>query len=246
MKKLEPGTRIIIGKNSVKEVLSWAAERITTFLSTKEPHLLLGSDSAKQYRWQKVDFDSLSDLVKSDSHQGIAVVVKEPQRLDFKNTIKKLALKEKAVVAVLSSVQDPHHLGAIFRAAEAFGIDLLLWSTQHSTGITPAVTKVAVGATELVPYCEISNINDAIRKLKEAGFWVIAAEPGEKQQHLADFKFPTHSAIVLGAEGEGIPRLTLELSDFQVAISQMGKIDSISLSQAAAIFFHESQRAPNN
>ena len=241
MKKLEHGTRLVIGKNSVKEALRWAPDRVVSCLATKEPRSLLGEDLDSQHSWQKIDFDSLTDLAKSDSHQGIALIVREAQKLDLKPTLKTLAAKEKSRIVVLTTVQDPHHLGAIFRAAEAFGIDLIIWSSQHSTGLTPSVTKVAVGATELVPYCEVSNVNDAIRKLKDAGFWIVAADPGPDHQSLSGFEFPGHSVIVLGAEGEGIPRLTLELSDFRVAIPQSGKIDSISLSQAAAVFMYQAQ-----
>lgn len=240
--KIERGTRLIIGKNSVREVLRWAPERILHFFSTKEPTAMLDDGNAANFTWKKLEYDELSDLAGSDSHQGLSVVVRERNRASFKEILKELVIKEKCRVVLLSSVQDPHHLGAIFRAAEVFGIDLIVYSAQHSTGITPAVTKVAVGATELVPHCEVSNINDALRKLKEAGFWVVAAEPGNDQQDLAKFDFPRQTAIVFGAEGEGIPKLTLELSDFRVAISQVGKIDSLSLSQAAAIFLYEAQR----
>lgn len=242
MKRLGQGTRLVIGKNSVREVLRWASERIVSFVAIKEPTSILGEPIDSGYPWQKTDFDSLTELAKSDGHQGIAVIVREKPKSDLKSCIKMMAAKDKCTVVVLSSIQDPHHLGAIFRASEAFGVDLLIWSTQHSTGITAAVTKVAVGSTELVPYCEVANVNDALRKLKEAGFWVIAAEPGADQHSLASFDFPSRSVIVLGAEGEGIPRLTLQLSDFHVAIEQSGKIDSISLSQAAAIFLYQAVR----
>src|SRR6187431_878665 len=107
MKKLEQGTRLVIGKNSVKEALRWAPERIVSFLAIKEPQALLGESEASQHHWQKIDFDSLTDLAKSDSHQGIALIVKDAQKLELKPTLKALAAKEKARIVVLTTVQDP-------------------------------------------------------------------------------------------------------------------------------------------
>lgn len=244
MKKLTPGTRLVIGKNSVKELIRWSPERVECLLATQDVSSLEGATS---FEIRRLSNEALSSLAQSDSHQGLAAVVREREKIGFKERIAELAAMPASLVVVLAEVEDPHHLGAIFRASEVFGVDLLIWSARHSPGVTASVTKVAVGATELVPYCEVANTNDGLRKLKDAGYWIVAASSSSdnkdsRAKRLSDFEFLPHTVIVFGGEGSGIPRLTLELCDFVVSIEQSGKIDSLSLSQAAAIFLHEAQR----
>ncbi len=237
-KKIPPGTRLVIGRNSVNELIRWNKNRIIKIYSSKKAEKL----DLSPRLIESVDFDYISELSNSDSHQGIAALIQDTSsEISFKQHLKNLESKSNPKILMLSVVQDPHHLGAAFRAAEVFGIDLVVFGQSNSTSLTPVVSKVSVGATELVPYCQVSNVNEAIRKAKDAHFWIVAAEPPDSNQQgqsLESFEFPEKSLIVFGAEGEGLPRLTKELSDFQVYIRQKGKIDSLSLSQAISIFMY--------
>lgn len=248
--RVPAGKRLVIGKNSVTELLRWNRDKISRLYYSRKtsvshidlPHHIL----------EEVDFDYLTDLSNSEHHQGIAAIINDNSaEINFKQHLKNLESKADARILMLSTVQDPHHLGAAFRAAEVFGVDLLVFGSTNSTGITPAVSKVAVGGAELVTYCQVANVNEAIRKAKDSQFWVIAAEPpqpgsGIEGQSLEKFEFPERSMIVFGAEGEGLPKLTKELSDFQVHIAQKGKIDSLSLSQAISIFLYAATKSSKN
>jgi 23S rRNA (guanosine2251-2'-O)-methyltransferase len=245
MKAIPQGSRLVIGRNSVRELLAWRPERVSKILLAKGkgspdfdlPHKLV----------EMLDFDAITKLSNSDSHQGIAAIVKDTcSSENFKTKLKTLEQAERALVLILATVQDPHHLGAAFRAAEVFGVDLLIFGQNNSVGLTPSATKAAVGATELVDFSQVANVNEAIRKLKQANFWIVAAEPDiDKGIKLNAFDFPAKTAIVFGAEGQGLARLTKELSDFQVYIPQTGKIDSLSLSQAISIFLYQASSIKN-
>ena len=102
-------------------------------------------------------------------------------------------------------------------------------------GITPSCRKASVGASELVRHIEVSNLVDAILKLKDSGFWIVAAEAVEGARVLGDFEFPEKTAIVAGSEGRGVSQLVMKHADFVVKIPLSGKINSLNVSQAVAV-----------
>jgi 23S rRNA (guanosine2251-2'-O)-methyltransferase len=148
---------------------------------------------------------------------------------------------ENPLLLVLDGVTDPHNLGACLRVANAAGAHAVIAPKDRSAGITPAVSKVASGAAESTPYLMITNLARTLADLKERNVWVIGAdERAEKTLYEADLPRPI--AWVLGAEGEGMRRLTRESCDMLVRIPMGGEVQSLNVSVSAGICLFESVR----
>lgn len=183
--------------------------------------------------------EELSALCASDAHQSFAAELRPNPELSLKELLAALKDRERALLLALDGVQDPHNLGAILRAAECFGVDAVLWSRNRGASITPAVRKVSVGASELVPSLAVGSLAEALERCAEADFWIVAAEARADSKAVHGFQFPKKSVIVLGSEGEGLHALVSARSNERVVIPLFGKIDSLNVSQAAAVLLHE-------
>jgi 23S rRNA (guanosine2251-2'-O)-methyltransferase len=150
-------------------------------------------------------------------------------------------LTEPPLLLVLDGIQDPHNLGACLRSADAFGVHAVIAPKDRAVGITATVEKVACGAAETVPYITVTNLARTLRELKEQGIWVVGAA-GEAKQDLHGFKHTGPLAIVLGAEGEGLRRLTMETCDELVRIPMLGSVESLNVSVSTGIFLFEARR----
>jgi len=148
------------------------------------------------------------------------------------------SLSETALFLVLDNVQDPHNLGACLRSADATGVHGVIITKDNATGITPTVCKVASGAAETVPVYQVTNLARTLRWLKEQGIWVIGTA-GEATQtaYKTDFTIPV--ALVLGAEGKGMRRLTREQCDLLVKLPMLGQVESLNLSVATGVLLYE-------
>lgn len=234
---------LIMGRNCVREVLCSKREIVRELyvgmdldrLQQTSPELFEAMQTAGVH-YQIVDMEYLSALVDSGSHQGVVAAIKDRQHPELKSLIQANMDKERSVVLVLDEMQDPQNLGTALRAAECFGVDAVVWSRNRGVAITPVVSKVSVGGSELVTSVPVANVVDALRKLKEANYWIVAAEVGAGSQSLFEFEFPGRVALVFGSEGEGLGRLVREQADYLVHIPQSGKIDSLNVSQAIAVF----------
>lgn len=148
---------------------------------------------------------------------------------------------ETPLLLVLDGVTDPHNLGACLRVANAAGAHAVVAPKDRSAGITPAVSKVASGAAEATPYLMVTNLARTLAELKERNIWIVGAdERAEKTLYEADLPGPI--AWVLGAEGEGMRRLTRESCDMLVRIPMDGEVESLNVSVCAGICLFESVR----
>jgi len=142
---------------------------------------------------------------------------------------------------VLDGVQDPHNLGACLRSADAVGVSGVILPKDRAVGITPVVRKVACGAAESVPLIQVTNLARTLRRLKDAGLWIIGADAeGTTSLYEADLSGPL--ALVLGAEGKGLRRLTREHCDVLVTIPMSGTVASLNVSVAAGVCLFEAVR----
>jgi 23S rRNA (guanosine2251-2'-O)-methyltransferase len=142
---------------------------------------------------------------------------------------------------VLDGVTDPHNLGACLRVANAAGAHAVIAPKDRAAGITPAVSKVASGAAEATPYLMVTNLARTLAELKEREVWIIGAD--ERAPHtLYEADLPPAVAWVLGAEGEGMRRLTRESCDLLVRIPMNGEVESLNVSVSAGICLFESVR----
>ena len=135
---------------------------------------------------------------------------------------------------VLDGIEDPHNLGAIIRTCEAFKVDGIIISKNNCCPVNATVAKVSTGAIANVKICQVTNITQTLKALKKKGYWVYMAEAYNSQDYdKVDYKNPV--VLVVGSEGFGISRLVKEQADFNIAIRQYGKVNSLNVSVATGI-----------
>jgi 23S rRNA (guanosine2251-2'-O)-methyltransferase len=163
-----------------------------------------------------------------------------------------LSVREKpqSLVLALDQIQDPQNLGAIMRSAECCGVDGVLIPEDRSTHVTPTVCKAAAGAVEYLNISLVTNLARCLRDLKEVGFWVVGTtletDSPIKVEDALDFKWPEKVVLILGSEGKGMRRLTQESCDFLLHLPLTGKITSLNVAAAAAVFLYEIIRSRRN
>jgi 23S rRNA (guanosine2251-2'-O)-methyltransferase len=146
----------------------------------------------------------------------------------------------RALVVILDHVEDPQNLGAILRSADVFAADLVIAPTRRAAPLSEAAVKASAGAAAYVPFAQVPNLAQALRRLASAGFWRYAADMGGES--VADAEFPERCAIVLGNEGSGVSRLLKAECDGALSIPMAGHVDSLNVSASAAIFMYEYRR----
>jgi 23S rRNA (guanosine2251-2'-O)-methyltransferase len=150
-------------------------------------------------------------------------------------------LAEPALLLVLDGVEDPHNLGACLRVADAMGAHAVIAPKDRAAGLNATVRKVACGAAESVPFLSVTNLARTLRELKDAGVWLVGAG-AEAEQDLFSVKLAGPLALVLGAEGTGLRRLTAETCDDLVRIPMLGSVESLNVSVASGICLYEARR----
>jgi 23S rRNA (guanosine2251-2'-O)-methyltransferase len=193
-------------------------------------------------RVQSVSGDSLSKLVGDVTHQGVVAAVRPSKPWDEHDLIASLSRDgDMPLLLVLDGVTDPHNLGACLRTADAAGVRAVVIPKDRSATVDGVARKVAAGAAEFVPVVAVTNLARTLDGLKEHGIWVVGTD-GEAEQTLytADLKRPL--ALVLGAEGAGMRRLTRERCDFVVRIPLGGWVESLNVSVAAGVALFEARR----
>src|SRR3989440_12873566 len=162
-------------------------------------------------------------------HQGVvAMAFDKPARESLDDLLD--SVKEAPLLLVLDGVTDPHNLGACLRVADAAGAHAVIAPKDRAAGISAAVSKVASGAAESVPYYMVTNLARMLDELKERDIWIVGADERAKET-LYESELPAAIAWVLGAEGEGMRRLTRETCDLLVRIPMGGEVESLNLSE---------------
>ena len=142
------------------------------------------------------------------------------------------------LLLVLDGVTDPHNLGACLRSADAAGVDAVVVPKDKSADLTPTVRKVACGAAEVVPFVRVTNISRTLQALQERGVWLYGTA-GESEKSIYDSDLSGSIALVMGAEGSGLRRLTREQCDFLVKLPMAGSVSSLNVSVATGICLFE-------
>jgi 23S rRNA (guanosine2251-2'-O)-methyltransferase len=140
---------------------------------------------------------------------------------------------------VLDHITDPHNAGAIIRTCECVGADAVIVPERRAAGVNATVRKAAAGAAAHIPIARVSNVADALRKLKKANVWVVGADLGEGSVELTQADLARDLAVVIGAEGTGLSQLVKRECDYLVTIPMFGKIESLNASVAAGVLLYE-------
>ena len=187
----------------------------------------------------KLDLSRLSPV---ENHQGVVAIFEGRAGVDLDELIVHLdATNDPPLVLIVDSLQDPQNFGVLLRSAEGAGVAGVVIPRHRAVGLTPAVAKTSAGASEHLLVAEVANLRQAIDTLKEKGLWVVGTdETGDLLYDEVDYRGPT--ALVIGAEGEGIRRLVLEGCDQVVRIPMEGRIASLNAAAAGTVVLYEALR----
>jgi 23S rRNA (guanosine2251-2'-O)-methyltransferase len=187
-----------------------------------------------------VEAKRLDGMSGGARHQG---VVAQAVPLDMPKFIEDVLedIAEPALLLVLDGVQDPHNLGACLRVADGAGAHAVIAPKDRSCGLTTAAIKVASGAAESVPYIVVTNLARTMRDLKDRGIWLIGTDDAAAQS-IYQAKLDGAMGMVMGAEGEGLRRLTRDSCDLLVSIPMLGSVESLNVSVASGVCLYEARR----
>ncbi|MEL7008265.1 MAG: 23S rRNA (guanosine(2251)-2'-O)-methyltransferase RlmB [Cyanobacteria bacterium J06629_2] len=180
----------------------------------------------------------LSQLTQGGNHQGIAAQIAPYSYWDLSQLIEQAKQTPEPVIVIADGIEDPHNLGAIVRTAEALGVQGIIIPQRRAVGVTSTVMKVAAGALENMAIARVVNLNQAIAKLKDAGFWIYGTT-ADTDQMLYKTNFSGAVGLVIGSEGKGLSQSTAKNCDQLVAIPLVGNTPSLNASAAAAIALYE-------
>ncbi len=238
-------TRVIYGFHAVTSRLRQSGDSVKELYvdaarEDRRVQDLLKAAEGRGVRIMRVDEKRLDGLTHQARHQGVAARV-EIARLPTHIEDVLEALQEPPLLLILDGVTDPHNLGACLRVADAMGVHAVMAPKDRAVGVTAVVSKVASGAAETVPYIAVTNLARAMRELKERGVWILGADERAEQDLYAG-KLTGPLAWALGAEGEGMRRLTREHCDELVRIPMLGTVESLNVSVSAGICLSETRR----
>ena len=189
---------------------------------------------------QRVDRTRLDQIYSA--HQGMIAYVAAVAYSTVDEMLERAAQRgEEPLLVLLDGITDPHNLGAIVRTAECVGAHGVILPERRSAGLTPAAAKAAAGALNYMPIARVKNLNRTIDELKARGVWIVGASMNGESAFSADLSGPT--ALVIGSEGDGVSRLTLEKCDRRVALPMKGHLDSLNASVAAGVLLYAIARA---
>lgn len=200
----------------------------------------IGKIQAAGLKATPADPDRLEKAAGHRNHQGIvafaSALVKSNDLFEIIETHGKSVL-----LLVLDGVTDPHNLGACLRSADAAGVHAVVLPKDKSVGITPVVSKVACGAAETMPVITVTNLARTLEDIQDAGVWCIGAA-GEATDTLYDVDLKGPIAWVMGAEGDGLRRLTRDKCDQLIHIPMVGNVESLNVSVASSVCLFETLR----
>jgi 23S rRNA (guanosine2251-2'-O)-methyltransferase len=235
---------IIFGLHAVEALLKKHPDRISRLLllqDRQDKKIQSLADIAKRHdlRIEFLSRQELDKLTENANHQGVVAISEQQKKYSEKDLEDILEnLDEPALLLILDGVQDPHNLGAILRSADAAGVHAVIAPKDKAVGITSTVSKVASGAAETIPFIQVTNLARTMEMLKEKNIWIYGAA-GEAENTLYQTKLSGSVAIVLGAEGSGLRRLTRDLCDVLLKIPMQGSVSSLNVSVAAGVFLFE-------
>ena len=233
------------GIHAVDVLLRRSPERIISLSiqSDRNDKRIQGLLSLAQNQGVAVDRVTKADLdeMVSERHQGVVAVIKRRQadggvaERDLSSYLKGI---DCPLVLVLDGVTDPHNLGACLRSADAAGVAAVIVPKDNSAELNAVARKVASGAADVIPLVRVTNLARTLRSLKELGIWIVGTT-GEADTLVYDQDLSIPTALVMGAEGPGMRRLTTEACDFLVKLPMAGDVSSLNVSVATGICLFE-------
>lgn len=237
----------LFGINAIIETLAAAPQSVREIvIADNSDRERLRSVIAEARRHQvPVSFRAPRDLdrlCQGERHQGVVAQVEPYRYPPFEELLRQVAEAASAEpILVLDGIVDPRNFGALLRSAEAAGVKHVVLPKDRSVEVTPLVVKASAGAAFHLNIYKVTNLRRALQELKQAGYWTVGLAvdaPGNLYQH----NYPPKLAIVLGSEATGVRPINLRECDFLVSIPMLGKIESLNVGVAGAVFLFELAR----
>lgn len=228
----------VYGKNACKNTLARNDSVSNIYLSKGFNDYVINSlIKEKKFKVKFVSFQELEKMVGRNNHQGIVIEINDYSYYELDDLLMELSDKQYPCIAILDGIEDPHNFGAILRSGDAFGIDGYIIASNRQVGLTNTVAHISTGAIEYAKVCMVTNLNQAIKKLKDNGYWIVASD-GKAEMSFRDVDYKMKTGIIIGSEGKGISPLLLKNSDFVTKIEMVGNVNSLNASVAAALYFN--------
>jgi 23S rRNA (guanosine2251-2'-O)-methyltransferase len=208
--------RLLVTKNSIGDIPATLKPKNVEFIENK-------------------DFDRFFANSRDVTHQGIALEVEPLSDVTLKS------ISESKILMILDQVTDPHNVGAILRSCAAFGVGGVIFPKDNAPAESGTLAKTASGALEIVPICRVTNLSRTLEQLKKDGYWVIGLD-GNTKTNIDKADLTGKIALVMGAEGKGLRQLTRENCDLLVRLPISDKVESLNVSNAAAVALYECVR----
>ena len=228
--KLPTDIALIWGYHAVREALRSERRKVLRVMATDAAaEKLAGEIAHKGLRAEIVAQEQIAQRLPQEAvHQGVLIEARHLPDLDIED------LPERGFILVLDQVTDPHNVGAIIRTAAAFALDAIVTTERHSPALTGVLAKTASGGLEHVPIVSITNLARALEKLGDRGYLRVGLD-SDGPRSLEEEVLSRPLALVLGAEGKGLRRLTRENCDVLARIDMPGAIKSLNVSNACAV-----------
>jgi len=238
---MNKSTFFIIGKHAVIEALKNPKRKVLRVFLTEESKKNIHRENQKKNLLQdvKIHFKTKKELDKYVSqdnltHQGYVAEIEHLEKLTLKNFIKN---KNNLTLACLDEVSDPRNIGSLIRSAASFNIDGLIVKERQFPNESKLMYKSASGSIEHINLFEVSNINSTLKNLRENNFWIYGFDSNGKK-NFTEIKWEGNSVLLFGSEGFGMRQHTKKYADFLVRIDINKNIESLNISNSAAIVFH--------
>lgn len=207
------------------------------------------SNLPKSIRLKTVSKKEMDKMTDHGVHQGIAARVKDMALFsldELMDVVQSAKTAHEPLLIALDEIQDPHNVGAILRSADAAGANGLILCKHKGAGLTPAAVKTSAGAAYSVPVASVSSMAQALKKLKDAGYWVAGSDFDEKSVDYRKGLYDRPLVLVIGNEQKGMSKSVKDACDFKVHIPMYGKVQSLNASVAAGVLMYEIQNQREN
>lgn len=233
---------LVYGRNAVLELLKSNKDINKIFIERGEKHGSINEiiAKAKEARIVIVEVErSKLDLMTKENHQGVIAIVPPFNYCEIEDILELAKQRQETpFVILLDGIEDPHNLGAIIRTAETAGVHGIIIPKRRSVAVNSTVSKVSAGATTHMKVARVSNLNDAVRALKEYGLWIIGTD-GEAKTNYYEQDLTGPIGLIIGSEGFGMSKLLKQNTDILIKIPMKGQITSLNASVAAGIVMYE-------
>ena len=238
---MNKSTFFIVGKHAVIEALKNPYRKVLRVFLTEESKKIIHRESPKKNLLKNIKIffktkKELDNYCKNEGilHQGFVAEIEDLEKLELKEFIKK---KNNLTLVCLNEVTDPRNIGSIIRSAASFNIDGLIFKERHYPSNSKLMYKTSSGSIEHINIFTVSNINTTLKYLRENNFWVYGLDSNSKED-FSKIEWKGNIVLLFGSEGYGIKKHTEKYTDFLVKIKISEKIESLNVSNSAAIVFH--------